>query len=88
MDYFALGKTALGLLLDAIAAAKAANDDKAVADLEALIADSTVGRRLVAKAADVRGVIADGHAMIAAAEVASPVLASSAPHHALPIDEG
>lgn len=50
MDPLKIVTTALDLIEQAVAAATAANDAKALADLHALVADSAIGRAMVKRA--------------------------------------
>lgn len=60
MDPVTAVSTALGVIAQAIADARAANDDAAVATLEALVADSAVGRVIFERAVRAQGVIDAG----------------------------
>jgi hypothetical protein len=61
--------TALSVIAQAIADARAANDDAAVATLTALVADSAIGRDLLARADAAQGAIDRGRAeMVGEAE--------------------
>ncbi len=79
MDPLAIGRTAVGLLVDAYNAALAANDDKAVAELEALLADTAIGRELVAKGVAAQGVIDAGRGRVEAAAEAESAPPAPAP---------
>ena len=64
MDPIAMVKSGLGLILDAYNAAQAASDDKAVAALDALVADSAIGKRIVERAEKAQAIIDDGRARL------------------------
>ena len=64
MDPVAMVRSGIGLILDAYNAAQAANDGAAVADMDALLGDSAIGRRLVARAAEAQAIIDAGRARL------------------------
>lgn len=79
LPYFDAGMKAIDLVTSLIEAARAAGDDAAVAKLEAYMADSAPGKRIVARAKEAHAVIAEGRgAILAAAERAAEAKQESA----------
>ena len=68
-DYVGVAVKGLDIFLSILEAARAANDDAAVAKLEAALADSSAGQRIVALAVEAREMMAAGRAKVEAALV-------------------
>jgi hypothetical protein len=64
MNYVELATTGLTLITRAIDAAQAANDDAAVAQMDALIADSAIGRRILDRVTQAQAIIDAGRTQI------------------------
>lgn len=73
MDPLAIARTAVTLIADAYAAAQAANDAAAVAALDALLADSAIGKRIVERATAAQAIIDEGRARLVTPVLGVPI---------------